>query len=310
MAWSGHKQAKASSSEVSIQPNIKQFGNNISNEFSNKIQNRDNGKTIHENDQVGDIPHVATHKRVHDIRRDLDTQKNWAITLYDIDSTIFEYIDKRLDLHIIDNGSNVKVPILWASPEKWVSIKKYGYIRDNQGKIMCPACLIRRTNVTNDIQFGTFNRYLEKEFAWNIYNEKNKYDRFDLLNNSLENKPVRQIFVSKIPDYIKLSYDIILWTDTLSQNNKLVEILNFSTHDYWGLDRIRLRTEIPEYTHEVDSGSGTDRKVQSKCTLLVHGYLLNETIDSMQNTTQAKLTLRKIKFNIVSESQFNQRTSN
>ena len=62
--------------------------------------------------------------------------------------------------------------------------------------------------------------------------------------------------------------------------------------------------------HEVDSGSGTDRKVQSKCTLLVHGYLLNETIDSMQNTTQAKLTLRKIKFNIVSESQFNQRTSN
>ena len=45
--------------------------------------------------------------------------KNPEVTLIDIDSSILFYFDKVIQPSVEDNGENVKVPIMYSSPERW-----------------------------------------------------------------------------------------------------------------------------------------------------------------------------------------------
>ena len=85
----------------------------------------------------------ATVNRATQVRRDQDKFKNFTITLLDIDTAIFEYMDKVINLTVEDNGENVKVPIFYGSPERWKSIQTDGGIRDNQGKLQLPAIMYK-----------------------------------------------------------------------------------------------------------------------------------------------------------------------
>ena len=58
------------------------------------------------------------------VRRDTDNNKDFTVSLLDIDTAIFEYIDKVIDVHVMANGQNIKVPIIWASQEKWKAAQK------------------------------------------------------------------------------------------------------------------------------------------------------------------------------------------
>jgi len=54
--------------------------------------------------------------RATQIRRDQDKFKNFTISLLDIDTAIFEYLDQVINLTVEDAGENVKVPIIYGSP--------------------------------------------------------------------------------------------------------------------------------------------------------------------------------------------------
>src|SRR3954471_6563994 len=73
--------------------------------------------------------------RAEELRRDTDTQKDIVIGIETIDTAILRQIEK-FQLTVPDNGSTIKVPTYYASPEKWKSIQKDGYMRDYQGKII------------------------------------------------------------------------------------------------------------------------------------------------------------------------------
>ena len=56
--------------------------------------------------------------------------KNAEVTLMDMDSSILFYFNEVIKPSVEDNGENVKVPVMYASPERWKSITKDGFIRD------------------------------------------------------------------------------------------------------------------------------------------------------------------------------------
>ena len=239
------------------------------------------------------------YSRANATRRDTDKQKNFTVTLLDIDTSIINTLNDTLRLQVNDNGEVVKVPVIYGNPERWFAMKKFGHIRDNQGKILLPAIMVRRKSVENNKELATFNRYLNYETIMN-YSEKNKYDRFDLMNKGVfASKPTKQIYSVSLPVQVNITYECIIWTDYVDQNNKLLEQINYAAKDYWGdAERFKFRARIDSYTIEQEVNDGEDRNIKTTFDINVNAYLLNENyitnLNGVKNTTQKLFTVRKI----------------
>lgn len=227
------------------------------------------------------------------MRRDKDTEKSPSINLIDIDSTILNYMDTVISPTVVDAGRQVKVPINYASPERWKAIRKDGYIRDKNGKIQTPTIAFRRTTMQRNDQLLTLNRYLQYPVV-KTYSEKNKYDKFSVLSGF---KKTKEIYSVAMPDHIIINYDFIVWTELVEQGNKIVEAINFSTEDYWGdKNRYKFRTSITDYNFETTVEGDQDRIVKATFTLMVYAYLLPEKYENYKSTVQKAFTPRKIVF--------------
>lgn len=294
MSWKGNPTGKSQNGQgINPAPNIKQNNSNLSDVRKPFVQNEDTGAVMPDDNTA--IPLVGPYKKEFAIRRDQDKTENFSVTLLDIDTTIINHMSQRVDLSVMDNGTLVKVPVLYASPERWNAVKRDGFLRDNQGKILLPAILIKRASVSNNKDLMTLNRYLSYQVVAQ-FDQKNKYDKFNILNlgNPFRNKPTKQIYNVTLPDHVTITYECILWTDYVDQNNKLLEKINFATHDYWGVGDFRFRTRVDDYTNTVELGAGEDRNVKTTFNLVVNAYLLPKTIDGVKSTTQKTFTTRKI----------------
>lgn len=239
------------------------------------------------------------YNRANATRRDTDKQKNFTVTLLDIDTAIINTLNDTLRLQVNDNGEVVKVPVIYGNPERWFAMKKFGNIRDNQGKILLPAIMFRRKSVENNKDLATFNRYLNYETIMN-YSEKNKYDRFDLMNKgAFPSKPTKQIYSVSLPVQVNITYECIIWTDYVDQNNKLLEQINYAAKDYWGdAERFKFRARIDSYSIEQEVNDGEDRNIKTSFDINVNAYLLNDNyitnLNGVKNTTQKLFTVRKV----------------
>jgi multidrug efflux pump subunit AcrB len=151
----------------------------------------------------------TTENRAMNMRRDTDSQKDFSVTVMDIDETIIKYLDNVINPTVTDAGRLVKVPVNYASPERWKAIQKDGYLRDKQGKIQCPVIAVRRTTMQRNDNLMTLNRYLQYPTV-KLFSEKNQYDKFSVMSGF---KPVKEIYSVAMPDHVIVNYDFIVWTD-------------------------------------------------------------------------------------------------
>ena len=232
--------------------------------------------------------------RAHQIRRDTDKQKNNTVRLIDIDTAIMKQLEK-FQLTVTDEGNQIKVPMYYASPERWKSIQKDGTIRDYNGKLILPAIAFQRTTSEKDQAMMMFNRYLNYPVL-RQYSEKNRYTRFSALVN--QNVPVHEVYDVLMPDHMVFTYHFIIWTEYVEQMNALVERLNYESEDYWGDVRgLRFRTKIDTFSHTIELQVDQDRMVKTEFDLLVNGYLLPDQVTKMQstrNTTQKWFIPKKV----------------
>lgn len=230
--------------------------------------------------------------RATQIRRDQDKFKNFTISLLDIDTAIFEYLDQVINLTVEDAGENVKVPIIYGSPERWKAIQSDGVLRDNQGKLQLPAIMYKRNTVAKNENLTTFNRHLNVQVV-KKFDEKNKYDKFSLLTKS--SAPVAQILNVTLPDHVTLTYEFMLWTEYVEQMNALIEKINWAAEEYWGdPKRFKFRVYINDYSNTTEVNSGKDRMVRTTFNMTVQSYLLPDSFENKKSTTTKSITNRKI----------------
>lgn len=238
---------------------------------------------------------VIADNRAQHVRRDKDNQKNFTISLYDIDEAILDHLNNNLQLQVEDQGQKIKVPSFFGSPEQWTSAQRDGYIRDKQGKLILPAVVLKRTTSENDQSLQFFNRYLQTP-AIKLYSEKNKYTQFNILAG--RNAPVHEVYNIIVPSHMVLTYHFILWTEYVEQMNDLVLRFQFNTKDYWGSKKgFRFRTRIESFGHTVEVRSGEDRVVKTEFDLTTHGYVLPDSIvklDGEHMTAEKFFTPKKI----------------
>jgi len=223
---------------------------------------------------------VFSQNRGKDISRKNDKIKDISIGLEDIDEAIKYYFDNTIRPNVIQNGSRVAVPVLYGDAEKWKSIQNDGFYRDHNGKIMAPLIMYKRTNIEKNRTLGN-KLDGNKVHLFNVfetrYNKRNFYNKFDILTNS---KPSKQYYVNVVPDYVTVTYECILFTNFVEQNNKLIEAIEFASDSYWGdFKRWHFRTRIDTFTVTNVIEQDSDRVAKTNFTMTLNGYLIPDTIN-------------------------------
>ena len=199
--------------------------------------------------------------------------KNVSVQLYDVDYAVKWHIESIINPTVVEENSIITVPIIFASGEKWSSVQRHGYLRDNQGKILTPLIMIKRNSVTkrDDIQDLKVLESSEARITFEKkYSAINRYDRF-----ALTNKPARKEYYSMdVPKYVQVEYELLVWTNNSMQLNEIVEQLIWFDGKAFG-DSHKFITHIDPPTFESINSTGEDRIVRANLSMRTKAYILN-----------------------------------
>jgi hypothetical protein len=229
-------------------------------------------------------------------RKDGDI-KNPSVTLMDMDGAILHYFEKVIKPSVEDNGENVKVPVMYASPERWKAIQRDGFMKDKKRQTITPVIAYRRTSIEKDESLPIDK--LDANNPHHFYTFEKKFsnvNRYDNFSTQIGLLPQKEYYNVTMPDYVTLTYDFIVWTTYIEQMNKIVERVTYSDGAYWGdPDKMKFRTHIDSFTDATEV-SDAERLVRTTFTVTMKGYLLPEGNFEHRSTTQKYLTPKKVVF--------------
>jgi hypothetical protein len=240
-----------------------------------------------------------------------DTVKPFTVGIKDIDESIMYYFNNVIRPYVIQNGERIAVPVIYGSPERWKSVQKDGYYRDKKGAIMNPIIMFKRDSVEKNRSIGkkldanSPNLYT----SWQkVYNPKNFYSNFNLLNNSI---PTKQFIANVIPDWVTLTYSCIIQTYYVEQLNKIVEAINYAADSYWGNpERFKFKANIDSFTTVNELVQSKDRSVRSTFTIKMDGYIIPDIVQKDTAAIKKYNDKSKIIFQIETTSDANRFEAN
>jgi hypothetical protein len=218
-----------------------------------------------------------------------DTVKDISVGLEDIDNAIMYYFENVIKPNVIQDGKQLAVPVIYGSPERWKSVQADGFYRDASGRLMVPLIMFKRESIEknrtlgNKLDGNTVHLY---QVVGTKYNARNAYDRFDIVNNRI---PSEQYYITAAPDYLTLTYNCVIFTDFVEQNNKIVEAVEFASDSYWGdPKRWKFRASIDSFTTTTLLENNTDRAAKSSFTIKVQGYIIPKSVNKDMATARGK----------------------
>lgn len=221
-----------------------------------------------------------TQVRGKEISRKNDKIKDFSVGLQDLDGAIIYYFNNTIKPQVFQDGEMINVPIIYGSPERWKSIQQDGFLRDSNNKVRVPIIVFRRTNIEKNRTLGNKidgnKAHLFQVFETK-YNKRNHYDKFSLLTNKT---PSSQFYVSVVPDYVTVTYECIIFTNYVEQNNKIVEAVEFASDSYWGdPKRFQFRSKIDSFATTVAVESDNDRIAKTTFSITLNGYIIPDSIN-------------------------------
>ena len=239
--------------------------------------------------------------RATEVRRDTDTIKTPSCTIYDIDYAILSYLRDVVKPTIIEDGNVIDVPVIYANGEKWSQVQKHGYMRDAKGKLMTPVMTIKRNSITErdtlkklDVNQNPSGNAMVLQ---NAFTKQNKYDRFSVLTNI---KQSNEYFITSVPEFIEVSYDLFIWTSYTEQLNSIIEQIMPVGGFAWGTTW-KFNTYIDDYSFETMNNVGEDRMIRATLPLRTKATILVED-EIRKSTIQKRFSVKKILFHSEYES--------
>ena len=227
-------------------------------------------------------------------KRTNDTVKNIEIGLLDVDASIMYYFNNVIKPTVIEQGEEVKVPLMYANPERWAAIRKSGFMRDAKRQIITPIIAFRRTSMTKrteipvdklDANEPKLHYTFEKK-----YSSQNRYNRFSTDQGLI---PQRELYNIAMPDYVTLNYECTIWTAYIEHMNKIIEKISWSDGSYWGEPgKLKFQSNIESFEDSTEM-SDNERFIKTTFSLQLYGYLVPEAFNDKINT-QKFITPKKI----------------
>tara|TARA_R110000796_G_scaffold245494_1_gene369744 strand:+ start:1108 stop:1956 length:849 start_codon:yes stop_codon:yes gene_type:complete len=232
--------------------------------------------------------------RAKQTRRDDDTIKTQACTIYDHDFAILSYIRDIAKPKVSENDANIDVPVMFANGEKWSQIQSNGFMRDAKGKTMTPLIMIRRNSITErdtlkklDVNMNPDGNSLVLQSK---YTNRNRYDRFSATSNS---KPNKEYYVTSIPEFVDISYELFFWTSLQEQLNQLIEQLMPLGGFAWGTTW-KFACYINDYSMELSNDAGEDRMVRATLPVTMKGTILSQS-ELYKSNMQKQFGIKQVK---------------
>lgn len=209
----------------------------------------------------------------------IDPIDNLSVGFSDIDGAVKYFFEQKLRPSVVMNGERISIPLMYGSPELWDSIQKNGMYRDKNGKILSPIIVYKRNSIDRNLTLGNkldgnqIHKYLVYKAK---YNRKNQYIPFGKISNV---SPSEEMKLVAVPDYVTVTYNCILITDYVEQNNKIIEDINFFADAYWGEpNKFNFKANIQNYNQAIETTQGEDRIVKTSFSLTLNGYLINNNL--------------------------------
>jgi len=249
-------------------------------------------------------------------------------TLETIDYAMYNWLNEELNLFTTTNEGWSKVPIIWATAERFIQSKEASELRDQDGTLILPRVTLERTAVVKDLTkkgsvWGnvqrindkkggsiTVARRIKQDKTSNFANTDSRRLRGGVAGNKQSTYPRRVAFgrfISNdkivyetisisIPVYLDITYSIVIKTEYQQQMNELVTPFMTKTD---GLNYFVMSNENHTYEAFVQGDVGLDnniasmetenRKYESKVDIKVLGYVNGED----KNAEQPKIVIRE-----------------
>jgi hypothetical protein len=248
-------------------------------EFMNKLIEPYDPKSGNPN-EIFSEPYKAgqpENNRALEISRKNDTDKDFTVGIKDINEAVSYYFTEVLKLSVVQNNTNVKVPVIYGNSENWKSVQADGYYRDGTSKLLAPLLMFKRTNITQNRNLGNKldgNIVKNLQFFEKTYSKRNAYSNFSVLNGR---SPEKEYIVSITPDYVTIEYSCMIWTNFMEQMDKLIESLNYVSKSYWGdPNKFQFYVSIDSFDDSTSFSVGEDRLIRSSFNMTLNGWLIPE----------------------------------
>jgi hypothetical protein len=249
---------------------------------------------------------IFTKNRALQNSRKTDDVKDVTIGLEDIDYALKYYFENIIKPTVVLDGNRMDVPVFFGSPERWQSIQADGYYRDTNGRAVVPLIMFKRTNIEKNRTLGNKidgnNVSLFQVFETR-YNQRNQYDKFSILTNRT---PSKQYYMSVVPDYVNITYDVSILTNYVTENNKIIEAIQFASDSYWGdKNRWQFRTYLDNLATTTTVSTGEDRFALTTVSLKVYGYLIPDSINKKLANSSVAYSTSQIIFGLETTTDLN-----
>ena len=216
---------------------------------------------------------------------------NKGIRLYDVDMAIAEHMIDVVVPTVETFNEKIKIPVLYGNPERWKSVQTDGYLKDRKGQLQIPLIMFKRNSIArNETIPSTMNRHLYYPTITK-YSKKHKYDLFSQMTGA--QRPVEQYNIT-IPDYVSITYEVMVWTDFTEHMNKILEAFQYATDEYWGdKSGFKFKVVIDSFDNTTEVGEGSQRIVRTTFNMVVNAYLLPEKFDN-EPTTKKSISPKKV----------------
>ena len=249
------------------------------------------------NKPISSLSPNVTLNRALQTRRDDDIIRSPKRTLYDIDYAIKWFIENDIRPQITADQTLIDIPIIYANGEKWDNVRRLGYLRDEKGMLQSPVIMLKRNSVVERDNVKTLD--VNYNPAENViiyrkgYDERNRYN--DPMTSLSSPHDVSKIYVTSIPKYVTIEYDMMIWCDFTMQLNDVVEqILPFGRFS-WGNGPEKFPTTIGSVSLETINTVGEDRLVRATIPLTVLATLLPES-EARISTIKKMYAIKKVVF--------------
>jgi hypothetical protein len=249
-------------------------------------------------------------------------------TIKDIDKAIYNHFDESLNIFLKINKESKKVPVMFATGERWALVRKRKPLRDGDGRLILPLITVSKgdTEKTEDMHGipGDFGELIiKRKIGADNPNYQNLINQTGLINqknvhlsgstesdqegsrrtppgkpfngvlykgkqinqSKLNPRNIYEIYSMGFPDFVTITYEVIVWTQYSTQNNTIVESVLRGCD--WK-NSIKLDTDKGYYYIAIleknivnqsnkDDFSDTERLVKSVFTVKVMAYIMGAT---------------------------------
>jgi hypothetical protein len=227
------------------------------------------------------------------------------LTLKSLDKSIVKWFEEDHPITVNDK----KVPVIYATSERWARAQKQKGFRDEKGSLILPLVSIRRgepvaqkeryapqsdeTNITYLVRISTDPISNARQAA--IVDRANFHQDAEYLKQS--DDVVYEILQVAFPSFTNLSYDVTIWTSymthsNIEQENVFIQFGGgrqvFSVDNYFFFGRLNSVND----QSNLDDFSDREKIIKHVYRLELFAYLISK------DTMKRSRTISNIKINI------------